>query len=481
MSVSLEAGPPNAGAPAAGAASAGSRETGVPRAGPQQPRASRSVTPRRGPTTAFWDHRAETLPRKELEALQLVRLQRTVRRVAQHVPFYRDRLRANRVDASALRTFDDVRRLPFTTSADLRNEYPDGFVIRDRGQPLRLHTSSGTTGKPKALFFSRRDLDHGARLIARCLTMAGCTREDVLQNMMTYGMFTGALVMHYGAEKAGMMVIPAGPGNSERQLLLMRDFGSTVIHTTPSYALYFAGFLERQGVDPRRELRLRKGLIGAEAYCEETRARIEAALGIEVYNSYGLAEMNGPGVAFECPQRSGLHLWEDSYLIEVIDSASCEPLPDGERGELVLTTLAREAMPLLRYRTRDLTAVHRASCACGRTHARIERIAGRTDDMLVVRGVNLTVQQVERTLMRFPEVGRNYLIRLEGLDEMIVQAEVATCAADAGRDALQQLGARIADALRAEIQVRPRIELVAPGTLPVSEGKAKRVIDERRL
>jgi phenylacetate-CoA ligase len=287
--------------------------------------------------------------------------------------------------------------------------------------------------------------------------------------------------MHYGAEKVGLLVIPAGPGNSERQLMLMKDFGSTVIHTTPSYALYFADFLERKGVDARKELKLRKGLVGAEPYTEETRKKIEEALGIEVYNSYGLSEMNGPGVAFECPARQGMHIWEDNYLVEVIDPDTGEPLPDGETGEMVLTSLAREAMPILRYRTRDITSATREACACGRTHARIQRITGRSDDMLIIRGANVYPQQVERVLMRFPEVGRNYLIRLEGLDEMIVQVELSEATFDGQFEHLLKLRDQIGEKLRAEIMVRPKIELVAPGSLPVSEGKAKRVVDNRKL
>ena len=429
----------------------------------------------------FWDREVETLPRSELEALQLKRLQRTVRRVARHVPFYRKRFGELGLKPGAIESLADVRRLPFTTNADLRDNYPDGLVINDAHQVVRLHTSSGTTGKPKALFFSRKDVNQAAELIARCLVMTGATRQDVLQNMMTYGLFTGALVMHYGAEKVGLLVIPAGPGNSERQLMLMRDFGTTIIHTTPSYALYFADFLERKGVDPRRDLRLRKGLVGAEPYTEETRKRIEEALGIEVYNSYGLSEMNGPGVAFECPQRRGMHIWEDNYLVEVIDSDTGEPLPEGETGELVLTSLAREAMPILRYRTRDITSVHREPCPCGRTHARIQRITGRSDDMLIVRGANVYPQAIERVLMRFPEIGRNYQIRLEGLDEMIVQVELSGATFDGQFEHLLKLQEQIGEKLRAEIMVRPKIELVAPGSLPVSEGKARRVVDNRKL
>jgi phenylacetate-CoA ligase len=429
----------------------------------------------------FWDGKTETLSRSELGALQLARLKDTVARVARHVPFYQRRFAELGLDPGAIRSLDDVRRLPFTSSADLRESYPDGMVIRTGDPVVRLHTSSGTTGKPKALFFSRNDVNQAAELIARCLVMTGVTRKDVLQNMMTYGLFTGALVMHYGAEKVGLLVIPAGPGNSERQLMLMRDFGTTVVHTTPSYALYFADFLERRGVDPRRELRLRKGLIGAEPYTEETRKKIEASLGIEAYNSYGLSEMNGPGVAFECTERQGMHIWEDNYLVEVIDPETGDVLPAGETGELVLTSLCREAMPLLRYRTRDITSVIDEPCPCGRTHRRIRRITGRSDDMLIVRGANVYPQQIEAVLMRFPQVGRNYLIRLEGLDEMIVQVELAEESFDGQVEHLVRLQDGITEKLRAEIHVKPRVELVAPGSLPVSEGKARRVIDNRTL
>ena len=429
----------------------------------------------------FWDREVETLPRPELEALQLARLLRTVRRVREHVPFYQQRFREAGVDGAALRSLADLRCLPFTTSADLRASYPDGLVIHTGDEVVRLHTSSGTTGKPKALFFSRSDVNQAAELIARCLVMTGATRQDVLQNMMTYGLFTGALVMHYGAEKVGMLVIPAGPGNSERQLMLMKDFGSTIIHTTPSYALYFADFVERRGVDPRRDLKLRKGLIGAEPYSEETRRKIEEGLGIEVYNSYGLSEMNGPGVAFECHERQGMHIWEDNYLVEIIDPDTGEPLPEGETGELVLTSLAREAMPLVRYRTRDITSVVAEPCPCGRTHRRVNRITGRSDDMLIVRGANVYPQQIESVLMRFPEVGRNYLIRLEGLDEMTVQVELSDATFDGQFEHLLKLQERITEKVRAEVMVKPKIELVAPGSLPVSEGKAKRVIDNRKL
>jgi phenylacetate-CoA ligase len=428
----------------------------------------------------YWDKEIETIKRRALEQLQLKRLRDTVNRVARNVPFYQQKFAELDFKPSGLRSLGDVTKLPFTTNADLRATYPAGMVAMPK-KALRLHTSSGTTGKPKAIFFSRKDLNQSAELIARCLVMSGVTTQDILQNMMTYGLFTGALVMHYGAEKLGMLVIPAGPGNSEKQLLLMQDFRSTVFHTTPSYALYFADFLEQRGIDPRKHLSLRKGFIGAEPYTEETRRKIEKAFGIDVYNSYGLSEMNGPGVAFECESKSGMHLWEDNFLMEIVDPKTGVPLPDGQMGELVLTTLCREAMPILRYRTRDITSIVNETCPCGRTHRRIRRITGRADDMLIVRGVNIYPQQIERVLMGIPEVGRNYLIILDGLDEMTVKVELAEAGFDGRVEHLVHLQSSIVERLRAEILTKPKVELVPPGNLPVSEGKAKRVIDKRQL
>jgi len=429
----------------------------------------------------FWDEKIETMARPELQALQLKRLQSQVRRMARHVPFYQKKFAELGVKPSQIKSLDDVRRLPFTTGADLRDSYPRGLVINPDNQIVRLHTSSGTTGKPKALFFSRKDIDQAAELVARCLVMSGLTSQDVVQNMMTYGMFTGALMFHYGVEKVGAMIIPVGPGNSEKQLLLMQDFGTTAIHVTAGYALYFADFLQKKGIDPRKDLKLKRAYVGAEAYSEETRRKIEEAFGVQVFNCYGLSEMNGPGVGFECTSRRGMHIWEDNYLLEIIDPATGEVLPDGATGEMVLTSLCREAMPILRYRTRDITSIISEPCPCGRTHRRINRITGRSDDMLIVRGSNVYPQQIERVLMSFPEVGRNWLIRLEGLDEMIIQVEFSAENFDGQVDHLVSLQNRIIEKMRAEIMVRPRIELVAPGTLPVSEGKAKRVIDHRVL
>jgi phenylacetate-CoA ligase len=428
----------------------------------------------------FWDQESETLNRPALEAHQVKCLRDTVARVAARVPFYAGKLKEAGVGPEKIQAIQDVTRLPFTTGIDLRTIYPDGLLAVDAAETVRLHTSSGTTGKPKALFFSRRDVSNAAELIARSLVMTGITKADVFQNMMSYGLFTGGLVMHYGAEKVGCLVIPSGPGTSERQLMLMQDFGTTAVHILPSYALYFAAFLEQRGIKPG-SLKVRKAFVGAEPHTEETRLRIEQALGLDVYNSYGLTEMNGPGVAFECEHKAGMHLWEDNFLMEVINPATGQPLPDGETGELVLTTLKREAMPILRYRTRDITSIIPEPCACGRTHRRIRRITGRSDDMLIIRGVNIFPQQIERVLMQCPQVGRNYLIIVEGLDDLTIQVELTPAGFDGTIENLNALKAQLMDKLKAEIWVRPAIELAAPGSLPVAEGKAKRVLDKRSL
>ncbi|MDI9401366.1 MAG: phenylacetate--CoA ligase family protein [Limisphaerales bacterium] len=429
----------------------------------------------------FWEKDIETASRQTLSQLQFSRLRETVTQLAEKSEFYQNKFRELGVTVDSIRSLDDVRRLPFTTSADLRAQYPDKLNIVDKDHLLRLHTSSGTTGKPKALFFSRKDIDTLTNNFARCLTMVGCTPRDVFQNMMTYGLFTGAMMSHYGAEKIGMLAIPAGPGNSERQLMLMQDFGTTVAHATPSYALYFANFIEKKGMDPAKDIALRIFLVGAESYTEETRRKIEKTFEADVFNCYGLSEMGGPGVGFECTAKKGIHLWEDTYLIEIIDPETLEVLPPGEVGELVITSIQREAMPILRYRTGDLTSIIPEPCPCGRTHIRVDRLKGRADDMIIVKGANVYPQQIERILMETEGVGRNYLIHLQGLDEMIVKVELDANAFDGRISMLEGMQKNITDRIRAEVQVKPVVELLAPGTLPVSEGKTKRVIDNRSL
>lgn len=429
----------------------------------------------------FWDKELETLPRQKLEELQLQRLKKVLKRVYQKVPHYKKKFNSAGVTPSDLKSLDDIRKFPFTTKEDLFVDYPYGLLSVPPEKVVRLHTSSGTTGKPKAIFFSKKDINNSAELIARCLVMTGAQKGDILQNSMTYGLFTGAFVMHYGAEKVGILVIPAGPGNTERQINLMKDFGTTMLHVTPSYALYIASVLYDKGIDPRKELKLKRAYLGAEPYSEQTRKKIEDMLGIDVYNCYGLTEMNGPGVGFECPYKDGLHIWEDNFLMEIINPETGEPVPEGEIGELVLTTLNREAMPLIRYRTRDLTRIIPEPCKCGRTHRRISRILGRSDDMFIVKGVNIFPQQIEQVLMGIKGVAQNYQIVLESYDEMVVKVEIDRELFDGKIEKLIRLKEEITDKIRSATMVKPKVELLEPGTLPVSEGKAKRVIDKRTI
>lgn len=429
----------------------------------------------------FWDPKIETLPQQDLKALQLEKLKKVVTLVYERVPHYRKKFEEAKVKPEDIKSLEDVVRLPFTTKDDLFVDYPYGLLAVPLEEVVRLHTSSGTTGKPKALFFTKKDVDAQAELIARNLVMTGTTRGDVLQNSMTYGLFTGALVMHYGAEKVGVLVIPAGPGNTERQIELMKTFGTTCFHMTPSYALYVASVILNKGLDPRRDLKIKRGYLGAEPYTEETRRKIEDLLGIDVYNCYGLSEMGGPGVGFECVYKEGLHIWEDAFLVEIVNPETGDPVKEGEIGELVLTSLNREGMPLIRYRTRDLTFFFTEPCACGRTHRRISRILGRADDMFIVRGVNIFPQQIEAVLMGIKGVAQNYQIVLENYDEMIVKVEIDREFFDGRIERLLKLKEEIVEKLREAILVKPKVELLEPGTLPVSEGKAKRVIDKRTL
>jgi phenylacetate-CoA ligase len=430
---------------------------------------------------AYWQKQDEIIGKEELSSLQLEHLTKSLRRVYSNVPFYHTRFDEAGLDPEKIKSLEDIRKLSFTASDDLRANYPFGLLAVSKDEVVRVHTSSGTTGRAKAICFSKNDIECTANLIARCLVMTGTGKRDTLQNMMTYGLFTGALVMHYGAEKVGALVIPAGPGNTERQIQLMRDFGTTVIHITPSYALYLASALQHKGIDPRKDLNLRRAYLGAEPYSEETRKKIEAIYGIDVYNSYGLTEMSGPGVAFECAYKNGMHLWEDHFFAEIIDPETGEVLEDGQEGELVLTSLRREAMPLIRYRTRDITKIITGVCECGRTHRRISRILGRSDDMFVVKGVNVFPQQIEQVLMGIKGVAQNYQILLESYDHLTIRVEIAKELFDGNIEHLLQLQTAITDKVRADILVKPKIELLEPGALPISEGKAKRVIDNRTM
>uniref|UniRef100_UPI00261EFD43 phenylacetate--CoA ligase family protein n=1 Tax=uncultured Desulfovibrio sp. TaxID=167968 RepID=UPI00261EFD43 len=354
---------------------------------------------------------AELWSRDHIADTQLTRLKGTVAQ-ARRCAFYRQRLDEAGIDADAIRSLDDLARIPFTTKDDLRSQYPTGLLCVPQGEIVRMHCSSGTTGSPVAICHTQNDINSWSDLMARCMYMVGVRRDDVFQNMSGYGLFTGGLGIHFGAERLGCMTIPAGAGNSRRQIKLARDFRTTVAHILPSYALILGEHLRTMGEDPR-DFPLRIALVGAEPYTEEFRRRIEELFAMKAYNSYGLSEMNGPGVGFECLAQDGLHIWEDAYIPEIVDPATGAPMPEGEVGELVMTSLCRQGMPILRYRTRDLTRFLPGTCSCGRQHRRMDRILGRADDMFIVKGVNIYPMQIEEVIMTFPEVGQSYLILLE--------------------------------------------------------------------
>ncbi|WP_147821080.1 phenylacetate--CoA ligase family protein [Salidesulfovibrio onnuriiensis] len=423
-------------------------------------------------------HPSESLKRSELENLQVERLRAVVEN-ARKSPFYGERLKD--FDIRELQTASDITKLPFTTKDDLRSQYPYGLLTRSLDDFVRLHASSGTTGTPTAVFYTQKDIDQWADLMARSMYAVGVRRSDVLQNMSGYGLFTGGLGIHYGSERLGCLTVPAGAGNTRRQIKLIRDFSVTVLHIIPSFALYFAQKVVEEGFDPA-EMPWKVALIGAEPHTEETRRRIEELMHIKAYNSYGLSEMNGPGVAFECTEQTGMHVWEDAYIAEIIDPATGEHVAEGEVGELVMTTLTREGMPIIRYRTRDLTRFIPGQCACGRTHRRIDRITGRADDMLIIKGVNIYPMQIEQVLMAMPEVGQNYVIELirEGfMDQIRVKVEVKEEYFVEDMRVLRNLQKSIAARLCNEILVTPRVELVMHDAIPKAAGKAVRVVDLR--
>ncbi len=429
----------------------------------------------------YWNKEVETADREKIRQIQLQRL-KTIIASALKTPFYSKRLPSVGVKSpDDIKSLDDLREIPFTMKDDLRQNYPKGLLSVDTSEVVRIHTSSGTTGIPTVIYLSAKDLDAATDIMARSIYATGADKTDILQNLMSYGLFTGGLVMHYGAERVGLMVIPAAGGNTKRQVQLMKDFRTTVLHITPSYLLHIHSKLAECGVKVS-DLALRKAFIGAEPHSENTRKKIEELYSIDAYNSYGLSEMNGPGVAFECVYKNDLHLWEDAYIVEIINPKTGEVLPDGQEGELVLTNLIRHAMPLMRYRTRDLAFLHTEPCQCGRTHRRLSRILGRTDDMLIINGVNVFPSQIEEVIMKIPEVGTNYQICVEkdgALDRLIVKVEIYSKMFLGEAKQIDNLKAKIADELKASITIKPAIELHEPGALPAFEGKAVRVVDTR--
>ena len=429
----------------------------------------------------YWQKELETISRENLEKFQLEKLQQTIRQAA-NSPFYKQRFKESGITPSDIRSLEDLKNIPFTTKEDLRNSYPYGMAAIPLRKCVRIHSSSGTTGNPTVVLHSAKDLDQWANQVARCMYMVGLRDTDIFQNTSGYGMFTGGLGFQYGAERLGALTVPAAAGNTKRQIKFIKDFGTTCLHIIPSYATRLAEVMYEMGIDPRKDTKLHTVCIGAEPHSEEQRRRIEELLGVKAYNCFGMSEMNGPGVAFECPEQNGLHIWEDYTIVEIIDPVTLQPVPDGQVGELVLTTINREAMPLLRYRTRDLTCILPGDCPCGRTHKRLARFKGRSDDMIILKGVNLFPIQIEKILMNFKELGSNYLITLETVgnsDEMFIDVELSELFTD-DYSVLQRLTKEITRQLKDELLLTPRLKLVANGSLPTQDGKAVRVKDLRK-
>jgi len=432
----------------------------------------------------IWNDEFETLPREALEALQLKRLKQTVERVYATVPFYRKKFDEAGIKPDDIKSLDDLKKLPFTTKDDLRENYPFGMFAVPLKQVVRIHASSGTTGKPTVVGYTKRDIETWSELMARSLASAGVTKEDIIQNAYGYGLFTGGLGVHYGAERVGATVIPISGGQSKRQIMIMKDFGATVLTCTPSYALHLAEVAEEMGVDPK-EMNIRVGIFGAEPWTDEMRKEIEETWNIKAIDIYGLSEIIGPGVSIECEEaQAGLHIFEDHFIPEIIDPETGEVLPPGEYGELVITTITKEAFPVIRYRTRDITRLITEPCVCGRTMVRMDRVKGRTDDMLIIRGVNVFPSQIEEIIMATEGVLPHYMIIVdrEGtLDVMEVQVEVDEKIFSDEVKKLQQLTRKLEANIKETLGITAKVRLVEPKTLERFEGKAKRVIDKRKL
>jgi len=430
----------------------------------------------------IFDDEIETLPREALEALQFKRLQQTLERVYALVPFYKEAFRKANIVPSDIKSLKDLHKLPFTTKDDLRDSYPYGMFSMPIDQIVRIHASSGTTGKPTVVGYSRADIEEWSQLMARSFVACGVTSKDIIQNAYGYGLFTGGLGAHYGAEKLGAAVIPISGGNTKKQIMIMVDFKSTVLTATPSYAQLLADTIEEMGLLDK--INLRVGVFGAEPWSENMRQKLEEKLRINAMDIYGLSEIMGPGVAIECEAKEGLHIWEDAFIPEIIDPDTQEPIEDGQEGELVITTIKKQAMPLIRYRTKDITRIIKEPCKCGRTHRRIQKILGRSDDMIIIRGVNVFPSQIESVLMEIEGIAPHYQLivdRVNNLDTLEVQVEVDSKIFSDEIRKLQGLQNRIQKDIKDILGITTKVTLVEPRTLERSEGKAKRVIDKRKI
>jgi phenylacetate-CoA ligase len=433
----------------------------------------------------IWNEEAETMPRGQLEKLQLERLKKVVAYVTEKVPFYRELYGKAGVSADDIQSLADIAKLPFTIKQDLRDHYPFGMFSVPVDKLRQVHATSGTTGKMTVTGYTAHDMEVWGETVARVYTAAGVTADDVIHNAFGYGLFTGGLGFHVGAEKIGATVIPVGGGLTKRQIEIMQDFGSTVLCCTPSYALVLAEQAAEMGVDLRKDTNLRIGIHGAEPWSERMREEIEAKMGLEAYDIYGLAEIIGPGTSIECPYRNGLHIAEDHFYAEIIDPETGAPLGYGQIGELVLTSLTKEGLPLIRYRTRDRTSLRAEKCACGRTMVRMDRVLGRTDDMLIIRGINVFPSQVEHVLLQFEELEPQYMIFVDRekdrLDTLEVWVESSRLLDGNGGEALKEVEQKVKQAMREALYVSANVQVVEPGSVERSMGKARRVVDRRDL
>ncbi len=436
-----------------------------------------------GGLVLYWNSEAECMSRNRLQELQLKRLQKIVERVYNNVPHYCRVFQAVGIEPGDIRSLEDLSRLPFTVKQDFRDNYPFDLFAVPQNEVVRYHSSSGTTGKPTVVGYTRNDLGTWSELMARCLVSAGTTRNSVVQNAYGYGLFTGGLGVHYGAELVGAAVIPISGGNTQRQVMVMKDFGTDILTCTPSYALFIAEVIEEMGLK-KADFKLRAGIFGAEPWSENMRQQIETRLGITAIDIYGLSEIIGPGVAVECEEKCGLHIFEDHFIPEIIDPVSGAVLPYGQKGELVFTTLTKEALPIIRYRTRDITTLTVEPCLCGRTHVRMAKVTGRSDDMIIVRGVNVFPTQVESVLLEIGETEPHYQLvvtRKGNLDLLEIQVEVSERMFSDKIKGMEALERKIHTQIDSILGISAKIRLVEPKTIPRSEGKAKRVIDNRQL